>query len=60
MKLSIFSYVFFFFLKWPAVRTGVLGSLQVEIEEKGFAFFKIIYLFTSGCVGSSFLCEGFL
>ena len=25
-----------------------------------FFFFKFIYLFIYGCVGSSFLCEGFL
>ena len=29
--------------------------------DKGVCFFKkIIYLFIFGCVGSSFLCEGFL
>ena len=29
-------------------------------EFPGNSFFKFIYLFIYGCVGSSFLCEGFL
>ena len=42
--------IVFFFLKTPIVLEHLLLLL----------FFIIIYLFIFGCVGSSFLCEGFL
>ena len=40
----------FFFLNWKSSLTVIFLSLSF--------FFKFIYLFIYGCVGSSFLCEG--
>ena len=34
--------------------------IQITICIEFFFFYKFIYLFIFGCVGSSFLCEGFL
>ena len=46
--------------KYPESR-GVLHLTLTRIVNKIFFFFKkIIYLFIYGCVGSSFLCKGFL
>ena len=53
---------------WPLLTVGkqnpfaqVLNSLMTTVPLEGLYFFKkIIYLFIFGCVGSSFLCEGFL
>ena len=39
----------------------ILQLIYIVIYSKVFFFFyKFIYLFIFGCVGSSFLCEGFL
>ena len=36
------------------------GTISQSQKENFFFFYKFIYLFIFGCVGSSFLCEGFL
>ena len=46
----------------PEPATSEEGALfpRPPQELSFFFFFKFIYLFIFGCVGSSFLCEGFL
>ena len=47
---------------WSGSYLFCSSFVRLTEEEKLFFFFLIlfIYLFTYGCVGSSFLCEGFL
>ena len=42
---------------WTAREVPVL---YIYFSKPQFFFFNFIYLFIYGCVGSSFLCEGFL
>ena len=68
--MYLFEFVFSFFLDiYPEV--PISGSNGSSIVSFFFFFFfkdfflmwtifKFIYLFIYGCVGSSFLCEGFL
>ena len=37
---------------------AIVGGKSIKL--RAAFFFRIIYLFIFGCVGSSFLCEGFL
>ena len=37
-----------------------VAKLRFKTRSVFFFFFNFIYLFIYGCVGSSFLCEGFL
>ena len=53
------------FLDYPSSVKNVMGNLigitlNLQIALGSFMIFLFIYLFIFGCVGSSFLCEGFL
>ena len=51
-KQTVFKFVFLFFVF--CFNKGVLFFFLKEL------LYLLIYLFIFGCVGSSFLCEGFL
>ena len=57
--------IFMYVMKWKILTW--LGQLDYEgffffffFKRNSFIFILFIYLFIFGCVGSSFLCKGFL
>ena len=47
-------------LKEERIIQQMVHGGEKELQVGTADFFKFIYLFIYGCVGSSFLCEGFL
>ena len=63
LQLPIFSRSVNYTSSLSSGRIVILFMLSFDMQKFFILFFKInlfIYLFIFGCVGSSFLCEGFL